>query len=56
MWDDKSQCGDMQKEERADFSANYRGNKTKSKTTKDIFIWMPHLWRCKRCFMETLWQ
>jgi len=38
MWDDKSQCGDMHKEERVDHSGNHRGNTTKSKTTKDIFI------------------
>jgi len=31
LWDDKSQCGDMQKEERADHDGNYRGDTTKSK-------------------------
>ncbi len=34
MWDDKSQCVDMQKEEKIDHSGNHRSSTTKSKTQK----------------------
>jgi hypothetical protein len=44
LWDDKSKCGDMQKEEKADHGGNYKSHTNKSKTTKDIFICMPHFW------------
>ncbi len=44
LWDDESQCGDMQKEETIEHGGNHKRCTTDSKTTKDIFICMPHLW------------
>jgi hypothetical protein len=34
----------MQKEERTNHNASHRSSTTESKTTKDIFICVPHLW------------
>ncbi len=36
LWDDKSQCGNMKKEEKIDHGDNHKGNITKSKTIEDI--------------------
>jgi hypothetical protein len=44
MWDVKSQCGDMQKEEIVDHGDNHKGNTIKSKTIEIFFIYMSHLW------------